>query len=141
MLSIGAQRRFGPRSHWPVELEIAVQQMLDSSFPKAVVWGPEFTTIYNDAFLPMLGAKPDTFGCSFAKIWSKAWDTVGPIADRAYSGLPTYIEDFPLTIDRSGVEEKVWFTFCYSPLRLAAGSYRWNAGYGHRDDRQSPRPG
>ena len=112
----------GPRANWPSELEIVIQQILDSSFPKAVVWGKQFTTIYNDAFLPILGAKPDALGRSFADIWSEAWDTIGPIAERAFDGIPTYIEDFPLVIDRSGREEQAWFTFCYSPLRLADGS-------------------
>lgn len=99
-----------------------VRQILDSSFPKAVVWGNQFTTIYNDAFLPILGAKTDTRGRSFADIWSEVWDTIGPIAERAYAGIPTYIEDFPLIVERAGLGEKAWFTFCYSPLRLADGS-------------------
>lgn len=112
----------GSRADWPWELQIIVQQILDSSFPKAVIWGENLTTIYNDAFLPILGAKPDALGRSFAEIWSEAWDTIGPIAERAYAGIPTYIEDSPLVIDRSGRDEKAWFTFCYSPLRLADGS-------------------
>ena len=47
----------GPRANWPSELKIAAQQMLDSSFPKAVVWGENYTTIYNDAF-PSSGPSP-----------------------------------------------------------------------------------
>ncbi|WP_395331922.1 sensor histidine kinase [Novosphingobium sp. BL-8H] len=112
----------GPRAEWPSELEILVGQILDSSFPKAIVWGPDLTTIYNDAFLPILGNKPEPLGQSFAAIWAEAWDTIGPIAERAYAGIPTYIEDFPLLINRSGQSEQAWFTFCYSPLRLADGS-------------------
>lgn len=112
----------GARENWPTELTLIVQQMLDSSFPKAVVWGEHYTTIYNDAFRPILGAKPDALGRSFADIWSEAWDTIGPIAERAYAGVPTYVEDFPLIIDRFGHEEQAWFTFCYSPLRLADGT-------------------
>lgn len=117
-----AKTPLGPRSAWPSELEIIVRQILDSSFPKAIVWGPEYTTVYNDAFLPILGDKPDALGRSFADIWAEAWETIGPIADRAYLGEPTYIEDFPLVINRTGVDEQAWFTFCYSPLRLADGS-------------------
>lgn len=112
----------GPRMDWPSELEIVVQQILDSRFPKAIVWGADFTTIYNDAFLPILGEKSDTLGRSFADIWSEVWDEIGPIAANAYAGTPTYIEDFPLTINRSGQNEQAWFTFCYSPLRLADSS-------------------
>ncbi|MFC4257328.1 sensor histidine kinase [Altererythrobacter xixiisoli] len=112
----------GPRDGWPVELTIAVRQMLDSSFPQAIVWGPRFTTIHNDAFLPILGNKPDALGRSFADIWAEVWPELAPIVDRAFAGTSTYIEDFPLTINRLGTMEQAWFTFCYSPLRLADGS-------------------
>ncbi|WP_260923207.1 sensor histidine kinase [Novosphingobium sp. 9] len=112
----------GPRANWPSELEIVVRQILDSSFPKAIVWGDRYTTIYNDAFIPILGNKHVALGRSFADIWSEGWASIGPIAERAYTGIPTYIENFPLIIDRSGEEEQAWFTFCYSPLRLADGT-------------------
>lgn len=112
----------GPRAAWPAELRIIVQQILDSHFPKAIVWGPARITIYNDAFLPILGQKPNALGKPFHEIWAEVWDEIGPIVDRAYEGVSTYIEDFPLIIDRSGTEEEAWFTFCYSPLRLADGS-------------------
>ncbi|WP_136163458.1 sensor histidine kinase [Sphingomonas flavalba] len=112
----------GPRSTWPSELRISVRQMLDSGFPKAIAWGEELTTIYNDAFRTILGGKPEALGRSFRDVWAEAWDEVGPIAERALAGTSTYIEDFPLTIDRTGQTEQAWFTFCYSPLRLADGS-------------------
>ncbi|WP_185928703.1 sensor histidine kinase [Sphingomonas sp. IC081] len=112
----------GPREDWPVELRLVVQQMLDSRFPKAVIWGAGLTTLYNDAFVPILGDKPAPLGRSFADIWSEAWEIIGPIADRAFAGEPTYIEDFPLEVERFGYREQAWFTFCYSPLRLADGS-------------------
>jgi len=112
----------GPQSEWPGELRISVRQMLDSGFPKAIAWGRELTTIYNDAFRPILGSKPEALGCSFRDIWAEAWDEIGPIAERALAGTSTYIEDFPLKINRTGRSEQAWFTFCYSPLHLADGS-------------------
>lgn len=112
----------GARADWPSELEVVVRQILDSRFPKAIVWGAGFTTIYNDAFVPILGDKHVALGRSFAEIWSENWSEIGPIAERAYAGEPTYIEDFPLVINRTGQNEQTWFTFCYSPLRLADGS-------------------
>lgn len=101
----------GPRETWPVELRLAVGQILDSSFPKAIVWGPSLTTIYNDGFVPILGDKHPALGQSFADIWAEAWDEICDIAARAYAGEPTYIEDFPLVIDRNGYSEQTWFTF------------------------------
>lgn len=112
----------GPMSQWPAELKTVVGFILESSFPKAIVWGPELITIPNDAFLPILRDKPDALGRSFKEIWAEVWDEIGPIAERAFAGEATYIEDFPLEIDRSGRLEPAWFTFCYSPLRLADGT-------------------
>jgi two-component sensor histidine kinase len=117
-----ASSPLGPSTHWPPELKTVVRQILESGFPAAVVWGPEYTTIYNDSFRPILGDKPEALGRSFADIWSEAWDEIGPIAQRAYAGEATFIEDFPLVIDRFGRAEQAWFTFCYSPLRLSDGT-------------------
>lgn len=117
-----ASTPLGPSANWPPELKTVVRQILESGFPSAVVWGPDYTTIYNDAFRPILGDKPEALGRSFADIWSEVWESIGPIAARAYAGEATYIEDYPLTIERSHGPEEAWFTFCYSPLRLADGS-------------------
>ncbi|WP_218916926.1 sensor histidine kinase [Croceicoccus naphthovorans] len=112
----------GPRADWPRELEATVQQILDSEFPAALVWGADLITIYNDAFRPILGKKQEALGRSFSDIWAEAWDEIGPIADRALAGESTFIENFPLIINRAGRPEQAHFTFCYSPLRLADGT-------------------
>lgn len=112
----------GPATHWPVELKSSVSMMMASGFPAAIVWGPSFTTIYNDAFRPLLGGKHVCLGQGFDEIWSEAWDAIGPIARRAYAGHDTFIADYPLTINRSGVSEEAFFTFSYSPLRLVDGT-------------------
>ena len=117
-----ASTPLGPRDQWPVELRSLVSMVLESHFPTALVWGPAYTTIYNDAFRPILGDKPEALGRSFAEIWAEAWDEIGPIARRAYGGEATFIEDFPLVVDRRGGPEQAFFTFCYSPVRLADGS-------------------
>jgi two-component sensor histidine kinase len=112
----------GPAADWAAELKMAASFILESHFPAAIVWGPGLVTIYNDAFRPILGDKPEALGRSFAEIWAEVWGEIGPIALRAYAGEATFIEDFPLRIDRSGRLEQAWFTFCYSPLRLADGT-------------------
>ncbi|TDK34519.1 sensor histidine kinase [Rhizobium deserti] len=106
----------GPVQGWPVALKTTVSTILASRFPAAIVWGPELTTIYNDAFKPILGKKPEAMGQPFSEVWKEAWASVSEIADRAYAGEATFIEDFPLEIDRFGYLEQAYFTFCYSPL-------------------------
>ncbi len=106
----------GPMAEWPAALKVAVRMMLSSHFPKAIAWGPELITIYNTAFSPILGKKQNVLGSPFAKVWAEVWDDLGPIAKRAMAGDATFIEDFPLTINRNGYEEHAYFTFCYSPI-------------------------
>jgi PAS domain S-box-containing protein len=111
----------GPLEAWPQSLRIAVGMVLGSRFPACIVWGRGLVTIYNDAFRPILGDKPEALGRPFNEVWSEAWPTVGPIAERAFAGEATFIEDFPLVIERSGYPEEAFFTFCYSPIRDETG--------------------
>lgn len=111
----------GPIETWPTSLKTAVGLLIHSKFPKAITWGPELVTIHNDAFKPLLGEKPEALGRSFRDVWHEAWETIGPIAERAYRGEATFIEDFPLVIDRHGYPEQCYFTFCYSPIYDESG--------------------
>ncbi|MCX7514715.1 sensor histidine kinase [Frateuria sp. STR12] len=117
-----ASTPLGPIEQWPLELRTAAGLVLESGFPKALMWGPSLTTLYNDAFRPILGVKPEALGRSFRDIWAEAWDVLGPIAERALEGRPTFIENFEVQLDRFGQLESGWFTFSYHPVRLADGS-------------------
>ncbi len=112
----------GPVEAWSSELRFAAAFVLDTSFPTALVWGPNLVTIYNDAFRPILGNKPEALGRSFAEVWSEAWAEIGPIAERALAGHSTYIEEYPLLINRAGKAEQAFFTFSFSPVRAADGT-------------------
>ncbi|QHJ00250.1 PAS domain-containing protein [Xylophilus rhododendri] len=116
-----SQTSLGAIETWPACLRIACDMILASHFPKCLLWGPDRITIYNDAFRPILGQKPEALGRSFADVWHEAWDTLEPVVDRAYAGEATYIEDFPLPVNRSGFMEEAFFTFCYSPVRDETG--------------------
>lgn len=116
-----ANSPLGPMSEWPHSLRTALGMMLSSHFPKAIVWGPELITFHNDAFKPILGDKPPAIGRPFSDVWEEVWSELKPMVDKAFAGEATYIENFPLTIDRHGYPEKAYFTFCYSPIRRESG--------------------
>ncbi|NWC69582.1 response regulator [Pseudomonas sp. P7758] len=116
-----ANTPLGPLEHWPDVLKTTVALCLASSFPQAIVWGPALITLYNDGFIPILGDKPDALGRPFNEIWQEAWPQISPIADAAFAGEATFIENFPLTIERGGAPEQAYFTFCYSPIRDVEG--------------------
>ena len=44
-----------------------------------------------------------------------------PDVDAALAGRAIYHEDWPLLVNRSGYDERAWFTFSYSPARGDAG--------------------
>ncbi len=106
----------GPIADWPAVLKVTVSTMVSSSFPKCLCWGPDLIALYNDAFIPILGEKHPCLGRPFLEIWQEAAETIAPIAHKALSGEPTFIEDFRLLINRTGTEEEAAFTFCYSPV-------------------------
>ncbi|HCW18409.1 MAG TPA: hybrid sensor histidine kinase/response regulator, partial [Achromobacter sp.] len=85
----------GPIAEWPSALRIATGMVMASRFPCCLVWGKELITLYNDAFTPILGTKPDALGRPFSEIWHEAWTLIGPIAERAFAGEATFIEDYP----------------------------------------------
>jgi len=107
----------GPIDAWPDVLKTTVGLCLGSHFPKAIVWGTELITLYNDAFVPILGGKPVALGRAFSDVWQEAWSEIQPIAKEAFDGYATFIEDFPLVVERGGSPERAYFTFCYSPIR------------------------
>lgn len=116
-----AATELGPIGDWPVALKTAVGMMVNSRFPKCIVWGKGLVTIHNDAFRPILGNKPPALGQPFNLVWEEVWDEIGPMVKKAFAGEATFIEDYPLTINRYDHPEEVWFTFCYSPIRDERG--------------------
>ncbi len=112
-----ASTPLGPLEQWPDVLKTTVALCLASSFPQSIIWGPHLTTLYNDAFIPILGDKPIALGRPFSEVWHEVWADVSPIANAAFEGHATYIENFPLLIERGAGLEQAYFTFCYSPIR------------------------
>ncbi|WP_260960737.1 GAF domain-containing hybrid sensor histidine kinase/response regulator [Pseudomonas citri] len=112
----------GPLEQWPDVLKTTVALSLASHFPQAIVWGPELVTLYNDAFVPILGSKPEALGRRFDEVWQEVWSEIGPIVRGAFDGRATYIENFPLVIERGGGPEPAYFTFCFSPIRDQFGN-------------------
>lgn len=113
----------GPPEDWPQMLQILTRLMLVSSQPMFVVWGPERTTIYNDAYSEILAAKHPALGEPFDKIWHEIWERdLKPIVARAYAGKSLHMDDIPLVMMRKGYPEETHFSFSYTPVRDASGA-------------------
>ncbi|MGY2685658.1 ATP-binding protein [Pseudomonas tolaasii] len=116
-----ASTPLGPLEHWPDVLKTTVALCFASSFPQSIIWGPSMTLLYNDAAIPILGDKPYALGRPFNEVWQEVWEEVRPIAQAAFEGHATYVENYPLVIERGAGPEQTYFTFCYSPIRDPLG--------------------
>lgn len=108
----------GDRATWPRCLETVLDLMLSSKFAMCLGWGPELTLLYNDAYVPFLGARhPTALGQPLREVWAEVWTDIEPSVMSALAGIPIDHQDLPLTMTRYGYPEETWWTFAYSPLR------------------------
>jgi len=112
----------GPVAGWPVALRLAIESMLANHIACCILWGEEHYFFYNDAYGVILGDKPEALGQPTRQVWSEVWPSILPLVEAAYAGQSTFIKDWELQIDRYGMPEQAYFTFCYSPLRDEHGN-------------------
>jgi signal transduction histidine kinase len=118
-----ADTPLGPSSTWSQSLRTAVSVLLRSRYPMILSWGQDFVMLYNDAFIPTLGAKhPRALGGFLPVEFAEVWDDVGPMQHSVLAGGPsTWAEDLPLVIERGEGPEEAYFTFSYSHVPDEAG--------------------
>jgi PAS domain S-box-containing protein len=114
----------GPIESWPQSMRTAILLMLNSRYPMFVWWGRELTNLYNDAYIPMLGARhPEALGQPARLVWSEIWDVIGPQTEIVMrEGRATWNESMFLAMERYGYTEETYFTFSYSPAMLDDGA-------------------
>lgn len=107
----------GTPDQWPQSLRTSVSILINSQLPMFVWWGPELTTIYNDAYSIVAGEKhPNLLGKSGQEAWAEIWPDLAPLVKSVFSGTATWSEDQLLYINRYGYVEETYFTFSYSPV-------------------------
>ncbi|KAF5018979.1 hypothetical protein F66182_9025 [Fusarium sp. NRRL 66182] len=61
----------GPMADWPAQLQHTFNQVVSDSRPVALYWGPEYITIYNEAFSKYCGARhPGRLGRPATDAWT-----------------------------------------------------------------------
>jgi len=108
----------GPMNSWSPALRTMVQFLLANRFPMLLWWGPQYVSIYNDPYRPVLGNKhPWALGQPVSNVWSEIWHILQPLIDTPFHGGPaTWNEDISLEINRHGFVEETHFTIAYSPV-------------------------
>jgi len=114
-----ARTLLGPIERWPRSLKALAGSVLHARQPMVLLWGPELSQIYNDAFVPGLGKgkHPAAMGQRAAESWAESWPWVGAqINDVMTQGKVSFTEDRPLPTLRNGRLERVYWSWGFSPV-------------------------
>jgi hypothetical protein len=108
----------GSSEAWSPALRMMVRLLLTNRFPMLLWWGPQYVSIYNDAYRAVLGTKhPWALGQPVSECWKEIWHILKPLIDTAFRGGPaTWDEDILLEINRHGYVEETHLTIAYSPV-------------------------
>jgi hypothetical protein len=108
----------GPAECWSAALQTVVRLMLANRLPMLLWWGPQYISIYNDPYRPVLGDKhPSGLGLPVSECWREIWHVLKPLIDTPFHGGPaTWDEDLLLVINRHGFTEETHWLIAYSPV-------------------------
>src|SRR5262245_47774339 len=108
----------GPAESWSPAMRTVVRMMLANRLPMLLWWGPQYLSIYNDPYIPVLGNKhPWALGQPVSECWKEIWHVLRPLIDTPFHGGPaTWDEDILLVINRHGLAEETHWLIAYSPV-------------------------
>src|ERR1700744_5028295 len=106
--------QLGPVEQWPQALRTCVRIVLGSPYPMNICWGPDYINLYNDAYLPSLGAKhPWALGRSSRVVVPELWEFTKQFFDTVVAqGQPFSAQtDQLFLLNRNNYLEEVYFAF------------------------------
>ncbi|BBH70643.1 hypothetical protein ACTI_73280 [Actinoplanes sp. OR16] len=109
----------GPVRQWPQSLRAAVRIVLSSRYPMLLLWGPDLTQLYNDAYSALIGDKhPEAMGLDVRITLAEGWDVLRPlIEDAMATGVASWVPALQLLLERSGYREEAYFSVSHAPAR------------------------
>lgn len=121
-----AQTPVGAVESWSQSLKSTVRTLLGSRYPMILLWEQELIQIYNDAYINLIGTKhPYALGRSIQETQAESWDVIGPmITEVMTTGIPNWVEDQMLAVNRSGYNEEAHFSLSYSAVGDDTGVIR-----------------
>src|SRR5258708_5037748 len=118
-----SKTQLGAIDTWPQSLRTALSICLNSRFPIAIYWGPDFLAVYNDGYAEILGGKhPWAIARSCREAWAEIWPVIGPMLEEVLAtGQPTWRNDQLLIMERKGFREECYFSYSFSPIAIEGG--------------------
>ena len=109
----------GPPDSWPQSLVSILSICLSTRFPIAVYWGPQFILLYNDAWIPLEGARhPEALGKPAKEVRRESWEILRPSFQRAFfDGEASSAERQFFATTRYGYTEECYLDYSVSPIR------------------------
>jgi PAS domain-containing protein len=114
----------GSPETWPQSLRSTVSLLLPSKAQLVLFWGPEFVTLYNDAYRSVFGTKhPHVLGRPGREAWREIWDTQlrALLEGVVETGEAFWARDLLFVLERHGFVEETYFDVSYDPIRVEAG--------------------
>jgi PAS domain S-box-containing protein len=114
---------FGPIGIWAQSLRTAVDLVLQSPLPMAVLWGQDGVMIYNDAYSVFAGERhPKLLGAPVLEGWPEVADFTRNVLQAGLAGRTLSFQDQHLVLHRFGRPESVWMDLNYSPILNEGGT-------------------
>ena len=119
-----AATALGPMSEWTADLRMLANLVMGSPHPACVYWGPQFVTIYNEAYIELAGKKhPQLMGQLYSEAWAEIWEEIKPVFESAMeSGQATMKHENQLFINRNGFLEESFFSWSIVPIVGSEGN-------------------
>ncbi len=112
----------GPLQQWPHCLATALNLVLDSPVPMALLWGRDLVVLHNDAYQAMMSPPPEFFGGSYLAAWGAISDILEPQIKRAFAGEAVRVERQGFDVAQAGGGfARRFFDYSFSPVRCENG--------------------
>ncbi|EFX05752.1 ethylene receptor [Grosmannia clavigera kw1407] len=114
----------GPVELWPADLRTISNMVMGSPNAAIMYWGPEYTAIYNEAYVSLAGRHhPGLMGSKTPLLWGQDWANVQATFRTVWnSGKAMIRYDDPVFMNRSGFLEETFLNWSIVPLIGSDGS-------------------
>jgi PAS domain S-box-containing protein len=114
----------GSPETWNSTLQTTVSIILHSALPMAVLWGPQYTLVYNNGVKQILasGNYPKTLGYSTLEAFPNFWPAIEPVVQQAMQGQPVVMQNFKAKSDIDSAVPFRYIDFSFTPLYTEIGT-------------------